>query len=222
MGQTMARKRDGFTLIELLVVVSIMVILAAILFPVFASAREQARKTRCMSNLRNISLALGMYVQDCDERFLPVAYTDYSWTGLTKAGDVIEAPLAPYLRTKEVYPCPSDYAVWARTGGRFPTSYAWSEKLSGRPLASVQFPARVVSFNEIWAFHMRRYSRCSDLHDGCLGLYAGNEAMLAFADGHIRYTRNLGTNVDARRHDWRIEYYNVRPDDLGQNNYDVP
>lgn len=217
----MARKRAGFTLIEMLVVISLVVILAALIFPVFAAAREQARKTGCMSNLRNINLALGMYVQDNDDRFLPALYTDYSWTGLTKSGQTIEAPLQPYLRSRQVYRCPSDISAWAPTGGKFPTSYAWSEKLSDLNLAAVQYPAGVVTFDEIWAFHMRRYSRCYDPYADCLGLLAGNEAMLLFVDGHVRYTRNIGTNENPQRHDWRVEYYNVRPDGLGQNSYDV-
>lgn len=61
--------RSGFTLIELLVVIAIIAILAAILFPVFSRAREQARKTACLSNSRQIGLALMMYVQDWDETY---------------------------------------------------------------------------------------------------------------------------------------------------------
>src|SRR5580692_6924427 len=61
--------KKAFTLIELLVVIAIIAILAAILFPVFAQARESARKTSCLSNVKEISLALTMYVQDYDERF---------------------------------------------------------------------------------------------------------------------------------------------------------
>src|SRR5947208_2216088 len=61
--------RSGFTLIELLVVIAIIAILAAILFPVFAQAREAARQTSCASNMRQMSLALRMYSQDNDENF---------------------------------------------------------------------------------------------------------------------------------------------------------
>jgi prepilin-type N-terminal cleavage/methylation domain-containing protein/prepilin-type processing-associated H-X9-DG protein len=217
----MAGRRSGFTLMEVLVVISILTLLAGLLFPVFAQAREQARKSRCVSNLRNIGLALGMYTQDYDETFLPRIYTDYSWTGQTKAGWVIEAPLQPYLRNKDVLRCPSDSSIWAPTGGKFPTSYAWSEKLSDQSLSKIALPVNVVAFNEIWAFHMRRYGRCYDPYDACLGVHAGNEAMLLFVDGHARYTRNAGTNADPTMHDWRVSYYNELPDDWGQNTYDV-
>jgi prepilin-type N-terminal cleavage/methylation domain-containing protein/prepilin-type processing-associated H-X9-DG protein len=65
----MNRNRRGFTLIELLVVISIIVIIAAILFPVFAQAREKARSISCLSNMRQIGTALTMYVQDYDETY---------------------------------------------------------------------------------------------------------------------------------------------------------
>ncbi len=63
------QRKSGFTLIELLVVIAIIAILAAILFPVFAQAREQARKTTCLSNLKQLGLGLFMYAQDYDETF---------------------------------------------------------------------------------------------------------------------------------------------------------
>src|SRR5262249_1237761 len=71
--------RTGFTLIELLVVIAIIAILAAILFPVFARAREKARQTTCTSNLRQISTALMLYVQDYDEKF--PALSSFTGTG---------------------------------------------------------------------------------------------------------------------------------------------
>src|ERR1051325_5740722 len=69
--QTPRCRTRGFTLIELLVVIAIIAILAAILFPVFAQAREAARKTQCLSNVRQIGTAYQMYLQDYDETFPP-------------------------------------------------------------------------------------------------------------------------------------------------------
>jgi prepilin-type N-terminal cleavage/methylation domain-containing protein len=65
------RNLRGFTLIELLVVIAIIAVLAAILFPVFAQARERARQTQCLSNARQLALAVQAYLQDHEEAFLP-------------------------------------------------------------------------------------------------------------------------------------------------------
>src|SRR5262249_28725078 len=74
MRQVSQVRRNGFTLIELLVVIAIIAILAAILFPVFAQAREKARQTTCTSNVKNLGLAVMMYAQDYDETYPPLWY----------------------------------------------------------------------------------------------------------------------------------------------------
>jgi prepilin-type N-terminal cleavage/methylation domain-containing protein len=96
-------KTKGFTLIELLVVIAIIAILAAILLPVFAAAREKARTASCISNLRQIGLASQMYIQDHDETFF---FSDWDWpfTGIT---DIWEG-LEPYMKNTQVLRCPND------------------------------------------------------------------------------------------------------------------
>lgn len=95
----------GFTLIELLVVIAIIAILAAILFPVFAQAREKARAIACLSNEKQIGLAYMQYVQDYDETF------EFSQTfGVPGAGWA--GRIYPYVKSKQVYTCPDD--SWAR------------------------------------------------------------------------------------------------------------
>ena len=103
----------GFTLIELLVVIAIIAILAAILFPVFARAREQARKTSCLSNLKQIGTASAMYVQDYDERLASVTFANYPaglWGSPTwnNYGWSYMFPMwQPYIKNAQVYTCPS-------------------------------------------------------------------------------------------------------------------
>lgn len=94
-------RRKGFTLIELLVAIAIIAILAAILFPVFARARENARRASCQSNLKQILLGMTQYTQDYDEKF-PSAYlhtTNY-W-GWMQA-------VQPYVKSTQLFQCPSD------------------------------------------------------------------------------------------------------------------
>jgi prepilin-type N-terminal cleavage/methylation domain-containing protein/prepilin-type processing-associated H-X9-DG protein len=95
------RARAAFTLIELLVVIAIIAIIAAILFPVFASAREKARQTSCLSNLKQIGLGALMYAQDYDERMIGTELgeePEYFW------GDMIQ----PYAKNRQILTCPSE------------------------------------------------------------------------------------------------------------------
>jgi len=92
------KKRLGFTLIELLVVIAIIAILAAILFPVFAKAREKARQTSCLSNNKQLGLAFIQYVQDNDEEYPSSSNYGAGWAGR----------IYPYVKSTGVYKCPDD------------------------------------------------------------------------------------------------------------------
>ncbi len=97
-------RRHGFTLIELLVVIAIIAILAAILFPVFAKAREKARQSSCSSNIKQIALGVLSYAQDYDERF-PLAIA-----GTPPAGAfyMIYENINPYIKNAQIWDCPSE------------------------------------------------------------------------------------------------------------------
>jgi prepilin-type N-terminal cleavage/methylation domain-containing protein/prepilin-type processing-associated H-X9-DG protein len=106
-------KRRGFTLIELLVVIAIIAILAAILFPVFSRAREQARKAACVSNLKNIGMAMQMYAQDWDEKWVPM-WTQ-SWYQGHSGRDWWMWLIQPYVKNLALFKCPSNPAAWRGT-----------------------------------------------------------------------------------------------------------
>jgi len=106
----MTTRKRGFTLIELLVVIAIIAILAAILFPVFAQARESARKTSCLSNHKQAGLGQLMYLQDYDETF--VLYATFGENLLRDNGTVYRnylgwpAEIQPYVKNKDIFTCP--------------------------------------------------------------------------------------------------------------------
>lgn len=100
------RRRSGFTLIELLVVIAIIAILAAILFPVFAQAREKARTISSNSNVRQLGLAIRMYVQDFDERFPFGGWIPNFGAGNNGSWEW-QNTCAPYIKNKGIYYCPS-------------------------------------------------------------------------------------------------------------------
>jgi prepilin-type N-terminal cleavage/methylation domain-containing protein/prepilin-type processing-associated H-X9-DG protein len=125
------RLSAGFTLIELLVVIAIIAILAAILFPVFARAREQARKASCVSNLRQLGLALQMYCQD-NEGILPsMAARPSESPGLPVMTDVLD----PYVKNRALFRCPSDHEYWKAEQ----SSYGWVELFNSLPLDNPRF-----------------------------------------------------------------------------------
>ena len=116
-----SKTRAAFTLIELLVVIAIIAILAAILFPVFARARENARRSSCQSNLKQIGLGVLQYVQDYDEKYPPSVSNGstpfVSWPVLVQ----------PYLKSTQLFACPSNTSNTLNmnnTGATIPLSYA--------------------------------------------------------------------------------------------------
>ena len=125
--------RRGFTLIELLVVIAIIAILAAILFPVFARAREKARQTQCLSNVKQLNLGILMYCQDYDEQF-PVLVVP-SATRI----DTIFQTVQPYIKNQQLGRCPSDRASFrcpngTSIGGAFMDFSLW--RAGGGPLTA--------------------------------------------------------------------------------------
>jgi len=105
-----AKSLKAFTLIELLVVIAIIAILAAILFPVFAAAREKARQTQCASNLKQLGLAWVQYVQDYDETTPGGVPLLPGNGGVIMQGLAVGSQLYPYVKSKGVYTCPDDTA----------------------------------------------------------------------------------------------------------------
>ena len=156
--------RSGFTLIELLVVIAIIAILAAILFPVFARAREKARQTACLSNEKQILLASAQYVQDYDEQLMPSWLTDNGVYYQVGKNVIWNQVLQPYIKNTQVFLCPDDsnknaVTTWAdpTPPGQIPpyhTSYIMNFSLNnagpgywtGVSLAQINQAATTVQF----------------------------------------------------------------------------
>jgi prepilin-type N-terminal cleavage/methylation domain-containing protein/prepilin-type processing-associated H-X9-DG protein len=136
----------GFTLIELLVVIAIIAILASILFPVFARARENARRASCQSNMKQIGLGILQYTQDYDEKFpagVPATYRGPGWAG----------ECYPYIKSAQIFKCPSDSTVPdAPTVVGAPVvtvSYAFNANLTRYSLAILGDSAKTVALVEV-------------------------------------------------------------------------
>ena len=207
--------RRAFTLIELLVVIAIIALLAAILFPVFARARENARKTSCQNSLKQLGLGVLQYTQDYDESLPGTTCTALgngvrnAWTYFTAFSntaptnfDPAQGSLFPYIKSAQIYVCPSD-------SSRQLTSYAFNGTLRVAPnntVASCFSAATVLTMGIniadvretpatiLFAEEMNGTVRSTD--DGVLfpavnpgtvrHLDGGN---FAFMDGHVKFYR---------------------------------
>jgi prepilin-type N-terminal cleavage/methylation domain-containing protein/prepilin-type processing-associated H-X9-DG protein len=188
--------RRGFTLIELLVVIAIIAILAAILFPVFAKAREKARQTSCLSNLKQIGLAALSYAQDYDEMY-PLAATGASGSVRTYYFQTLN----PYTKNKQIWKCPSNtysYSLIFHRGGSThsadgvfsngdPMAYVWNYGLGndGGPSVSMGQVIAPASVFMLWD------GAAGDVDGGAPGPGIGNS---------YKRVANWGTSVDKPLH----------------------
>ena len=183
-GEAM-RRGVGFTLIELLVVIAIIAILAAVLFPVFARARESARQTKCLSNLSQLCKAAYMYADDYDH-LLPWAYEWHI------AHPYTEEALIPYVKDKMVFRCPDDFGDTWDGGDRTPywdywgTSYGypganyWTSNwnaVAGLEIGSIMNGSEMPIFfdHRPWHLMLQRTSQWNT---------QGGMTMVVFVDGH--------------------------------------
>jgi len=192
--------RRGFTLIELLVVIAIIAILAAILFPVFAKAREKARQSSCLSNVKQLNLAVLQYVQDYDEKFMFAQLVDPPNTIWYQACE-------PYLKNTQILKCPSKNGTTCDYGYNMDfLGYSWGvsgSQTAPVALGSVTSPAETVMIsdsNGIFSFYGGRLSGTSPRYDtnlyngwdplspaGAAALRHNDGSNHAFVDGHAKW-----------------------------------
>ncbi len=176
----MPAARKGFTLIELLVVIAIIAILAAILFPVFAQAREKARATACLSNEKQIGTAVQIYLQDYDERLFWRESKPGS-SSISRTGTVIPSGdyadywhgvwwnvIQPYIKNHQVLVCPSDDAPYPSSDETATTnsgntnvlrSYIALRAAEALALAQVEMPVDTIVITDKWSHPVNQPSK---------------------------------------------------------------
>jgi len=171
------KKQNGFTLIELLVVIAIIAILAAILFPVFATAREKARQTTCASNEKQLGLALIQYSQDYDEFFPPATGGNTSWDTMISGYTSIKAG---WGSNPLVFTCPDDIAPAGpsdATASRRTYDYAYSMLGTANPgVQQSQFnqPANILMLVEMpWEYNLLSWQHTASVWTPGIGAANG-------------------------------------------------
>jgi prepilin-type N-terminal cleavage/methylation domain-containing protein/prepilin-type processing-associated H-X9-DG protein len=169
------QQRRGFTLIELLVVIAIIAIMAAILFPVFSQAREAARQSSCSSNMRQIGMAVRMYLQDNDGMCFPHHLYD---SDVEANGAVIslepEKPwtviFSPYVKNRSVYYCPSDPVGRTKTQALDPVTYIQRELPELETAPPGTLAAQSYLLNSLLTHQTRQYGTFNEARfDGIAG-----------------------------------------------------
>lgn len=204
----MKKIRDkGFTLIELLVVIAIIAILAAILFPVFAKAREKARTASCQSNLKQLSTAMLMYLQDYDETFS----NGGGYGGTATDARQWDIAIQPYVKNWQVFLCPSNprsaidvgagYDYWGQGGnGARPvyTTYGFNTLLPYGKLATVRRPAETtmmadsqhLATGDQWRVRFADVCTgawCNFYNDDPKNSPHNDGINVSFVDGHVKW-----------------------------------
>ena len=197
--------RKGFTLIELLVVIAIIAILAAILFPVFARAREKARQTSCASNLKQIDLGMLMYAQDYDGKIIatcagcgnPPFITGHQGDGGAQALSYYY----PYIKNEQLYQCPSaehrhcyGQVVWNPTAGGMVNSGKALDRIAGD---NTKGPAGVIIITEGWNVFFWDWGDEDGQGSlwGRVGDWHNQGVNCAYVDGHVKWQKKAALNT---------------------------
>lgn len=197
--------KRGFTLIELLVVIAIIAILAAILFPVFAKAREKARQTSCLSNLKQLDLAFLQYAQDYDER-MPAGIGYWTPYVIPPAADRGDNPwyrnIYPYVKNGQIFRCPSYGTGFSSAINDWPVfpeipvmGYGANMRLNRVLLADMAEPAALYMISDDNNSYVYLYDSITNLSssydwDSQLPQVAARHndgCNFAFADGHSKW-----------------------------------